>query len=104
MAELVYAHDLKSCLERDVGSTPTPGTKLKDLFLFHLFPVAPNATTEIPAKQERDKNKAVCFCPLARDRTSDLLLKRELLYQLSYKGFCYYWCPGEESNLHELLH
>ena len=26
MAELVYAHDLKSCLERDVGSTPTSGT------------------------------------------------------------------------------
>ena len=26
MAELVYAHDLKSCLVRDVGSTPTPGT------------------------------------------------------------------------------
>ena len=28
MAELVYAHDLKSCLVRDVGSTPTPGTQL----------------------------------------------------------------------------
>ena len=27
MAELVYAHDLKSCLARDVGSIPTPGTK-----------------------------------------------------------------------------
>ena len=27
MAELVYAHDLKSCLARDVGSTPTSGTK-----------------------------------------------------------------------------
>ncbi len=27
MAELVYAHDLKSCLARDVGSTPTPGTR-----------------------------------------------------------------------------
>ena len=26
MAELVYAHDLKSCPVRDVGSTPTPGT------------------------------------------------------------------------------
>ena len=26
MAELVYAHDLKSCLARDVGSTPTSGT------------------------------------------------------------------------------
>ena len=26
VAELVYAHDLKSCLARDVGSTPTPGT------------------------------------------------------------------------------
>ena len=26
VAELVYAHDLKSCLERDVGSIPTPGT------------------------------------------------------------------------------
>ncbi len=29
MAELVYAHDLKSCLERDVGSSPTLGTKYK---------------------------------------------------------------------------
>ena len=26
VAELVYAHDLKSCLARDVGSIPTPGT------------------------------------------------------------------------------
>ena len=26
MAELVYAHDLKSCLVRDVGSIPTSGT------------------------------------------------------------------------------
>ena len=26
VAELVYAHDLKSCLARDVGSTPTSGT------------------------------------------------------------------------------
>ena len=26
VAELVYAHDLKSCLSRDVGSTPTSGT------------------------------------------------------------------------------
>ena len=24
---MVYAHDLKSCLERDVGSIPTPGTR-----------------------------------------------------------------------------
>lgn len=28
VAELVYAHDLKSCLARDVGSTPTSGTKI----------------------------------------------------------------------------
>ncbi len=28
MAELVYAHDLKSCSERNVGSTPTPGTSI----------------------------------------------------------------------------
>ena len=27
VAELVYAHDLKSCLARDVGSTPTSGTR-----------------------------------------------------------------------------
>ena len=26
---MVYAHDLKSCLERDVGSTPTLGTSIK---------------------------------------------------------------------------
>ena len=29
MAELVYAHDLKSCPERDVGSSPTRGTNIK---------------------------------------------------------------------------
>jgi hypothetical protein len=34
VAELVYAHDLKSCPSRDVGSMPTSGTI--DLFLFHL--------------------------------------------------------------------
>ena len=33
MAELVYAHDLKSCLARDVGSTPTSGTKIKTLII-----------------------------------------------------------------------
>ena len=33
MAELVYAHDLKSCLARDVGSTPTPGTGRKQTAL-----------------------------------------------------------------------
>ncbi len=32
MAELVYAHDLKSCLERDVGSIPTLGTRRKTKF------------------------------------------------------------------------
>ena len=36
MAELVYAHDLKSCLARDVGSTPTPGTAWKRANLFAL--------------------------------------------------------------------
>ena len=29
VAELVYAHDLKSCLARDVGSIPTSGTITK---------------------------------------------------------------------------
>gem|GEM_PF-6963127 len=34
MAELVYAHHLKWCLVRDVGSTPTPGTvNLKNEYL-----------------------------------------------------------------------
>ncbi len=27
VAELVYAHDSKSCLARDVGSSPTSGTR-----------------------------------------------------------------------------
>ena len=36
MAELVYAHDLKSCLVRDVGSTPTPGTQLM-IFIHNCF-------------------------------------------------------------------
>ena len=35
MAELVYAHDLKSCLERDVGSIPTPGTKIIAILWFY---------------------------------------------------------------------
>ena len=26
---MVYTHDSKSCLARDVGSTPTPGTQNK---------------------------------------------------------------------------
>ena len=29
MAELVYAHDLKSCPEWDTGSTPVPSTLIK---------------------------------------------------------------------------
>ncbi len=33
MAELVYAHDLKLCLARDVGSIPTPGTKFFNNFI-----------------------------------------------------------------------
>ena len=32
MAELVYAHDLKSCLVRDVGSIPTSGTYMKQYY------------------------------------------------------------------------
>ncbi len=36
MAEPVYAHDLKSCLERDVGSIPTPGTNKKTLTSFFI--------------------------------------------------------------------
>ena len=35
MAELVYAHDLKSCLARDVGSIPTPGTKTMYIVFEH---------------------------------------------------------------------
>ena len=36
VVELVYTHDLKSCLARDVGSIPTSGTfkkTLKSVFL-----------------------------------------------------------------------
>ena len=46
MAELVYAHDLKSCLVRDVGSIPTPGTEIKRLiwaFLFCILILRPGA-------------------------------------------------------------
>ena len=28
MAELAYAHDLRSCSERNVGSMPTSGTRM----------------------------------------------------------------------------
>lgn len=31
---MVYAHDLKSCPERDVGSMPTPGTKKQLLYVY----------------------------------------------------------------------
>ncbi len=54
------------------------------------------------------------LCPLGRDRTYDRLLKRELLYQLSYERILNYYknsfrvinnltshksfvCPGEDS-------
>ena len=37
VAELVYAHDLKSCLARDVGSIPTSGTSKKLLYLLQFF-------------------------------------------------------------------
>lgn len=34
VAELVYAHDLRSCPARDVGSMPTSGTKIMDTNFF----------------------------------------------------------------------
>jgi hypothetical protein len=48
VAELVYAHDLKSCLARDVGSTPTSGTGS------HLKIIAPIAqlVEQIPLKDK----------------------------------------------------
>ena len=50
MAELVYAHDLKSCLVRDVGSIPTSGTRfLKNLILF--APLA-QLVEQIPLKDK----------------------------------------------------
>ena len=50
MAELVYAHDLKSCLARDVGSIPTSGT----LFFKIVFVYAPIAqlVEQIPLKDK----------------------------------------------------
>ena len=38
MAELVYAHDLKSCPVRDVGSMPTPGTVCEISLVVELVP------------------------------------------------------------------
>ena len=48
VAELVYAHDLKSCLARDVGSTPTSGTP-EILFLY--APLA-QLVEQIPLKDK----------------------------------------------------
>ena len=48
-------------------------------------------------------------CASSWDRTNDLILKRDLLYQLSY-GRIYliikisYLCTGEDLNLHALRH
>ena len=52
MAELVYAHDLKSCLARDVGSTPTSGTR--EVFLKIIIYFAPLAqlVEQIPLKDK----------------------------------------------------
>ena len=49
MAELVYAHDLKSCLARDVGSTPTSGTS--DLNKINFAPLA-QLVEQIPLKDK----------------------------------------------------
>ena len=51
MAELVYAHDLKSCLVRDVGSTPTPGTgKFFEISIYYA-PIA-QLVEQIPLKDK----------------------------------------------------
>lgn len=34
MVELVYAADLKSAVERHMGSSPIPGTTIKELMMF----------------------------------------------------------------------
>ena len=43
VAELVYAHDLKSCLARDVGSIPTSGTGIFENQIFIYASYAPIA-------------------------------------------------------------
>jgi hypothetical protein len=69
MAELVYAHDLKSCLERDVGSTPTPGTwKDKNSFYFSFFLI-----------------KSFCY-PLVAQLVEQLPLKEKVLGSIPSEG------------------
>ena len=51
MAELVYAHDLKSCLARDVGSIPTSGTLFFKKVMFVYAPIA-QLVEQIPLKDK----------------------------------------------------
>ncbi len=64
MAELVYAHDLKSCLARDVGSTPTPGTFPLVAQLVEQLPLKETVVGSIPTERTRflRRNKFICFC------------------------------------------
>ena len=50
MAELVYAHDLKSCLARDVGSIPTPGTNFLNEKKIYIPPLAVLVNNSISIK------------------------------------------------------
>ena len=75
MAELVYAHDLKSCLVRDVGSTPTPGTQLNNnvrrKFKINYAPLA-QLVEQIPLKDKVEgsipsgRTKHVMLCASRR--------------------------------------
>ena len=58
MAELVYAHDLKSCLVRDVGSIPTSGTQLNNAPLAQLveqIPLKDKVEGSIPSGRTKCK-------------------------------------------------
>ncbi len=67
MAELVYAHDLKSCLARDVGSTPTSGTAREEA---NLYASIAQLVEQIPLK-----DKVEGSIPSGRTKTRQDLVK-----------------------------
>ena len=53
---MVYAHDLKSCLERDVGSMPTPGTKNMHNYFKQYMRAVSNPLPEMKDYFDRENN------------------------------------------------
>ena len=58
VAELAYAHDLRSCSERNVVSMPTSGTKIEDLcpWAKHCFARGHRRSERVPSQQTRSRD------------------------------------------------